>query len=78
MLFQLHKTLSDELREITLIANNSRFAIDVAALTTTEAIQVYSSMMAVYAKFDKETILLYMQQICELLGSILSFFSEEK
>jgi hypothetical protein len=53
LLYQFHKTLFDELKEITLMANNSRFAIDVSALTTTEAIQMLSSLMTLYGKFDK-------------------------
>jgi hypothetical protein len=71
MLFQFHRTLCDELKEIALMANTSRFAVDVSSLTTTESIQELTSLMTLYGKFDRETILLYMQQICELLASAL-------
>lgn len=78
MLFQFHKTLSDELKEITLMANTSRLAIDISSLTNTESIHVLTSLMALYGKFDRETILLYMQQICELLASTLYFLGDDR
>lgn len=73
LLYIFHKPLSDSLKEVTLKSNISRFAIETTHLTFSESLQVYIALMDLYSKFDKGTTLLYMQQICELLGSMVTF-----
>lgn len=78
LLYIFHKPLSDSLKEVTLKANISRFAIETTHLAFSESLQVYLALMDLYSKFDKGTTLLYMQQICELLGSMVTFLHESE
>ena len=78
ILLSLSKNINDLIKSVSVQHSSLRFIIDIQFLTATEALDFYSSLIKLYEKYDKDSKVLYMQQICELLASTIGFFNNQE